>query len=133
MGGRRRLSAAQPRMLGHHDGPEGAAFRRAWRALVGEFGPPPVGSLLAMEMGRVAVAHVNLVAATEALSSARRTRAIGRGRRPSPRHIERLNRRVGLCDGSYQMALDRLRELVAHHRDGHSSLEHLRQRYEAPS
>ncbi len=117
MGGRRRLTAGQPRMLGRHDAAEGARFRRAWRALIGEFGQPEPDSLLALEMGRTAVAHANLVAATEALSLARRTRATGKGRRPGGKAIERLNRRVGLCDRSYREALDHLRVMVA--KNGH--------------
>jgi hypothetical protein len=113
MGGRGRLTAGQPRALGRHDGLEGAVFRRAWASLVGEFGQPEPRSLLRLEMARAAVACVNFEVATRALVDARRAREKGRGRRPSPRAIERLCRRQGLADGSYSQALDKLRELVA--------------------
>ena len=61
----------------------------------------------------MALLEVNLTAASRALEAARRQRTTGKGRRPSERRIERLARRVRLEDGSYQAALDRLRELTA--------------------
>ena len=111
MGGRSPLSAGQPRVLGRHDGWQGAIFRRAWRALVAEFGLPPSGSLLHLEMGRVAGLYVTQEAATRRLADARRARATGRGRRPSESEILRLETRVGLTDVSFVAGLDRLREL----------------------
>lgn len=106
-------------MLGRHDGAEGARFRRAWRALVAEYGQPARGSLLALEMGRVAVAYSNLLAASEALATVRRARATGRGRRPSERSVERCARRQGLADASYSQAIDKLGLMVAAVRAAH--------------
>lgn len=116
MGGRRRLKGDAPRLLGRHDGPAGRAYRRAYDALAQEFGPFP-SPLLRFEAGRVAVAMLNLEYASTALAAARRLRERGKGRRPSPREIERLSRRQGLADASYSAALARLRELAG--RDGH--------------
>jgi hypothetical protein len=115
MGGRRRLRAGAPRLLGRHDGARGRAYRRAFNALAAEF---DLGSALArLEAGRVAVAWCNLEAATEALEAARQSRESGKGRRPSPREIERLARRQGLANADYSQALVQLRELVE--RNGH--------------
>jgi hypothetical protein len=105
VGGRRRLRAGAPRLLGRHDGVDGRAYRRAWAALVAEYGQPAPGSLVRLEMGRAAVAWVNLQASTHALAAARRRR-----RRPSARDLERLRRRHGLDDLTYSGALGRLRE-----------------------
>jgi hypothetical protein len=110
MGGRRRLSAGAPRLLGSHSGARGRAYRRAFNALVAEF--DLASALARLEAGRVAVAWVNLEASSESLEAARRAREEGRGRRPSPRTIERLARRQGLADQSYAQALAALRELV---------------------
>jgi hypothetical protein len=116
-----------PRMLGRHDGAEGARYRRAWKALVAEYGQPVRGSLLALEMGRVAVTYSNLLAASEALAVARRARATGRGRRPSPAKIERLSRRHGLADRSYSEALEKLGEMAARHRPERTADDMLRE------
>ena len=117
MGGRGRLRAGAPRLLGRHDGTRGRAYRRAYNALAAEF---DLGSALArLEAGRTAVAWTNLEAATESLEAARRAREEGRGRRPSPRAIERLARRQGLANADYSQALNQLRELVAG-RNGHA-------------
>lgn len=118
MGGRGRLGAnigGMPRLLGNHRGPRGRAYRRTFEALAAEYGP--FSALGRLEAGRVAVAWVNLVAASESLEAARRAREEGRGRRPSPRAIERLARRQGLADQSYAQALAALRELVAARRE----------------
>ena len=117
MGGRRRLRAGAPRMLGRHDGVRGRWFRHAWTALVAEYGP--FTGLARLEAGRVALAWVNLEAATEALEAARRAREEGRGRRPSPHAIERLYRRQGLADQSYSQALTQLRALIERNHNGH--------------
>jgi hypothetical protein len=102
MGGRRRLRAGAPRLLGRHDGARGRAYRRAFNALAVEF--PLESPLARLEAGRVAVAWCNLEAATEALEAARQSRESGRGRRPSPRAIERLARRQGLANADYSHA-----------------------------
>lgn len=118
MGGRSRLSAGMPRVLGKHDGWQGAIFRRGWRALVAEFGPPLPGSLFRLEMGRVAALYVTQECATRRLAEARQARASGRGRRPSEGRILRLEKRAGLADASFVGGLDRLRALATKH-DGH--------------
>lgn len=110
MAGRRRLKGGAVRLLGKHDGASGRAFRRVFDALAHEFALST--PLARLEASRVAVAWVNLEAATVALEVARHARANGRGRRPGSREIERAARRQGLADTSYSQALDKLRELV---------------------
>jgi hypothetical protein len=111
MSGKRRLKADAPRLLGKHDGEAGRAFRRHYDGLEAELGPFR-SHLLRFEAARVAVAGVNLEAATRALATARRARESGKGRRPSPRDLERLSRRQGLADATYSQALDKLRALA---------------------
>ena len=111
MGGKRRLVGGAVRLLSTHRSTEGVAFRRCYAALVeryGQFGT----QLLRLEASRVAVAWANLEDSTKALSEARRRRAKERGRRPGSRDVERLARRQGLNDNSYQLALSRLEEMV---------------------
>jgi hypothetical protein len=100
------------RLLGTHEGLQGRAFRRGYDALVERFGPFE-SKLLRLEASRVAAAWANLEDATRALADARRRRATGRGRRPASRDVERFARRQGLADGSYQLALNRLEQMVA--------------------
>jgi hypothetical protein len=114
VGGRGRLGGGAPRLLGRHDGARGRAYRRAFNALVAEF--DVTSPLAKLEAGRTALAWTNLEAATESLEAARRAREEGRGRRPSPRTIERLARRQGLANADYAQALAALRELVGAHR-----------------
>jgi hypothetical protein len=110
VGGRGRLGGGMPRLLGRHDDARGRAYRRAYTALAAEF--DLASALARLEAGRVAVAWVNLEASSESLEAARRAREEGRGRRPSPRTIERLARRQGLANADYSQALSQLRELV---------------------
>ncbi len=112
MGGRRRLRAGAPRLLGRHAGRDGRAYARFYAALEADLGPF-ASELVRFEAGRVAVAMLNLEATTRALAAARRARESGKGRRPSTRDVERLARRQGLADQSYAQALDKLRALVA--------------------
>jgi hypothetical protein len=81
-----------------------------YAALEVDYGPF-TSELVRMDAGRVALSWVNLRAATEALDAARLLTR-GHGRRPSPKHIERLARRQGLADMSYAAALDKFRALV---------------------
>lgn len=111
MGGRRRLKAGAPRVLGRHHGTEGRAYRRVYDALAAAL--DLATSLLRYEAGRVAALAVQMEAATRALVDAQRARRAGRGRRPSPRELERLARRQGLADQSYSQALEKLRALAA--------------------
>jgi hypothetical protein len=110
MGGRRRLRAGAPRLLGRHDGARGRAYRRAYSALEAEF--DLTSPLAKLEAGRVSLNWCHLQTATESLEAARRAREEGRGRRPSPRTIERLARRQGLANADFSQALAALRELV---------------------
>jgi hypothetical protein len=111
MRGRRALKGGAPRLLGHHGGTDGKAYRRAFDALGSEFILD--SALLCFEAGRVAMLRVEFEAASVALMEARRKRRVGKGRRPNPRLVEQLARRAGLADGSYSQALDKLRGLVA--------------------
>jgi hypothetical protein len=111
MGGRSRLPGGLPRLLSDHNTVEGRHYRRAYVALETEYGPFRT-DVVRFSAGRVALLEVSLTASSRALDAARRQRAIGKGRRPSERQLERLARRVGLDDGSYQAALDRLREMA---------------------
>jgi uncharacterized protein HemY len=81
-------------------------------ALETEFGPFDT-DVVRFAAGGVALLEVSLTASSRALDAARRQRATGKGRRPSERQLERLARRVGLDDGSYQAALDRMREMTS--------------------
>jgi hypothetical protein len=130
MGGKRRLAADRPRLLGREDGPEGSLARRTWDALRMEFDlSRPLARQLA---GRVIVATVNADASTRALATARRQREHGRGRRPFPRVLERLARRQGLDEGTLGQALDRLRAVAPAARNGAGVLDAYRQRVQAP-
>lgn len=111
MAGRRPLVGGAVRLLGNHSGREGWAFRRCFDALTERFGQFET-RLLRLEASRVSAAWVNLEVATKELSAARRRRSKERGRRPGARDVERLARRQGLADGSYQLALNRLEEMV---------------------
>jgi hypothetical protein len=111
MGGRSALKSGAPRLLQHSNGAEGYAYRRAYATLEVTLGPFAT-DLVRFEAGRVAMAIVQYQAATRALSAAQRTRRVGKGRRPNAQQIERLARRQGLADGSYQAAVTRLEALV---------------------
>src|SRR5262245_29840553 len=98
MSGRRRLSQGN----------------RGFSRVLGRAGAEArLDGLLRLEAGRVCVAWVQFRAATEALQGARRTRRDRKGRRPGGRELERLSRRQGLADATYNQALDRFRELAA--------------------
>ena len=111
MAGKRQLVRGAVRMLGNHHGLDGKIFRRAYDALVERYGQPET-RLLRLEASRVAALWVNLELATRELSTARHRRAKERGRRPGSRDVERLARRQGLADNSYQAGLVRLEEMV---------------------
>jgi hypothetical protein len=110
MAGRTPLKNGAPRLLGRHDGREGRAYQRCYEALAQAFKLDT--PLLRLEAGRVAALRVQLEIATANVMEATRMRRTGRGRRPAVREIERLSRRAGLLDGSYERALERLGELV---------------------
>ncbi len=110
MGGRRRLRAVPQRVFPDHRGPDGVALRRFYAALAADL--PLDTPLLRLEASRVSTLGVLALNATRALTAAQQARATGKGRRPSPREIERLARRQGLADTSYSQALAALRELA---------------------
>jgi len=103
------LKGGVQRLLCDHSGRSGWAFRRALRCARGGVRPLQLARL---EAGRVALAWVNLDAASRALEDARRARANGRGRRPGSRDVGRAARRQGLADQSYAQALAGLRALT---------------------
>jgi hypothetical protein len=107
-----RLKGGIPRLLGRHDGATGRAYRAFYGALVKDLGPFDAGSLLAYQAGQVAVAWLSFVAATEAITEARRKRDTDRGRRPSARGIDRLQHRQQVANRDYSEALASLREAV---------------------
>src|SRR5262245_21312264 len=117
MGGLRRPRTVPERVYADHRTAEAVAHRRLYAVLVSEF--PLTTALLRYEASRVATLGVLATKATRALCDAQRARANGRGRRPSPREIERLARRQGLADASYSQALDKLRGLAAHRTPTH--------------
>ncbi len=121
MAGRRCLRGGKPRLLGKHNTVRGRWYSESWASLVQEFGP--LTGLARLEAGRVAVAWVNVRAATAALEVARLARERETGRRPSSRDLERFSRRQGLAHATYSAALDKLREMV-NGKNGHGGLAH---------
>jgi hypothetical protein len=111
MPGKRPLKRGAYRLLGHHGGVEGKAFRRFYDALEAAYGPFST-ALVRFEASRTAVAAVQVERTTRELVAAQRKRRIGRGRKPNERQVERLARRQGLADGSYAAAVKRLEELT---------------------
>ena len=110
MGSHRALKGGAPRLLEHHGGAEGAAYRRCYAAIVEEYGPlSPLGRL---EAGRTAAAYLQLQTTTRALVAAQRKRRLARGRTINAQQLERLARRQGLADATYSQALDKLRALT---------------------
>ena len=110
MGGRRRLRAGLERVFPDHRAPEGVIYRRVFAALAEEL--PLATPLLSLEASRVAMLGVLALNATRTLVAKQAHARHGKGRRPSPREIERLARRQGLADASYSQALDKLRAVV---------------------
>lgn len=111
MAGRTPLKNGAPRLLGRHDGREGRSYQRCYEALAATFNLTT--PLLRLEAGRVAALRVQLEIATANVMEAQRQRRLGKGRRPNVREVERLSRRAGLLDASYERALERLKELAA--------------------
>jgi hypothetical protein len=69
--------------------------------------------ILRREAERVAFLGVRATEGNRAWAELVEQRRTGRGRRPSPRMIERARRAAALDDNSYQLAADRLRELAS--------------------
>lgn len=105
MSARHRLKGDLPRALGRHDGAQGRAYRRFYTALAQEHGPFPKESLRAYQAAQVASLWLSFVAATEALTEARRRRDTDRGRRPSARAIDRLEHRQQVSNRAFSEAL----------------------------
>ena len=110
MGGKRRLRAGLGRLYPDHRAVEAVAHRRLFAALETELGP--LSPLARREAWRAAALGVECEAAMLALAEARRERRTGKGRKPSPRDVERLARRAGLANLTYAGAVDRLRAMA---------------------
>ena len=122
MAARGRLRGGLERVLGDHRSALGKALRREYLVLVESLainGDP----LLQREASRAAWLRVRSLEAQRAWGQLVEKRRAGRGRRPSPRAIERAARRAALDDGSAVAALDRLRELAG--RNGKPTLAEL--------
>ena len=118
MPGRSPLKGRAPRLLDHHGGMEGRAYRKAYDGLEAMFGPFR-HDFIRFEAGCTAVARLQLERSTRELVMAQRKRRVGRGRKPNERQIERLARRQGLADGTYAAAVKRLEELMQRTALGH--------------
>src|SRR5262245_6545949 len=111
MGCRERLRSGFRPWLADHRSADGWQFRRYVRAAVEIVGPLNGSELVRIEVERYARAGVAYESATRAWAEAVNKRARGKGRRPNPRTIERLSRRMGLADGSLKEATARLEVL----------------------
>jgi hypothetical protein len=116
--GRRRLRGGLERALSDHRSELGKALRREYRALLvglgiaGDLSARRPPSLLEREASRAAWAVVRAREASRAWAAAIEKRRSARGRRPSPRAVERAARRAALDDHAATAAVDRLRELA---------------------
>jgi hypothetical protein len=111
MGGRSRLRGGLERVLPDHRSALEQALRREYRALLDGLaidGDP----LLGREASRVAFLAIRAQESARAWGEVIEKRRTGRGRRPSPRAVERAARRAALDDQTATQALDRLRELA---------------------
>ena len=111
MAGKRALKGGVPRVFGNHLSHDGRSYSRAYQDLEIAFGPF-TSNHVKFEASRVAVLRLQWEHWTKELATAQGKRRNGRGRRPSPREVERLARRQGLADGSYAAALQRFEGLV---------------------
>jgi hypothetical protein len=116
MSTKRRLLGGFVRVLGDHRSALGVALRREHRVIVSGLGIDPADALLQREAGRVALLTVRAQESARTWAALIEKRRAGRGRRPSPRMIERAARRAALDDATATQALDRLRGLVGEHR-----------------
>jgi hypothetical protein len=98
-----------PRVYRDHRTGIGAAYRRVYVAIAREHGPFDPGSLWALQAAQAASLWLSFVAATESLTEARERRASDRGRRPSPRQIDRLEHRQQVASRAFAEALDALK------------------------
>jgi hypothetical protein len=83
-----------PRLLGEHKGAQAATYRRVYRELAEQHGPPKARSFTARLMGIAALAYTEVEEASTALAKARHLHATGSGRRPGEVIINRLRRRL---------------------------------------
>ena|SRR5690349_6451164 len=88
------------------------AFVRDYHALERRNGPFD-DDVLAQQAIGVVMFHHEFQASAGGLRRAQEQRTQGKGRRPSPREIERLKRRMGLSWQTYDAALRRLEDLAA--------------------
>jgi hypothetical protein len=109
MSPRGRLRGGMPRVYRDHRTGIGAAYRRVYEAISREHGPFEPGGLRALQASQAASLWLSFVAATETLTEARERRASDRGRRPSPRLIDRLEHRQQVASRAFAEALDALK------------------------
>ncbi len=107
----RPLSAGLVRVFGDHRGPLARAYRREYLALLAGLAING-DALLRREAARVALLTVRAREGASAWAGLIEKRRVGRGRRPSPRAVERAARRAALDDQGATQALDRLRALA---------------------
>jgi len=117
------LGRAMPRRFLSHKGVMGTAFRTHYASLEESYGP------FSTELQRQAAAdaaqyHCVKLLATQAWEQAQVTRTTGKGRRPNQSAVIRLAKRMALESQSYQLAVNRLRELTPK-AEGHRDLSHL--------
>jgi hypothetical protein len=115
MSGKGRLLGGLERVLPDHRSALGKALRREFHALLASLAPDG-DPLLRREASRVALLAVRSRESGRVWAELAERRRLGRGRRPSPRMVERAARRAALDDASHVQALDRLRGLAAQHR-----------------
>src|SRR5215471_16405618 len=110
MPGKARLSGGLARVFPDHRARIARAYRAEFDVLRVTFNL--TDPLLLREVARVAMLAVRAREANRAWGDLVAERRTGRGRRPSPRQIERARRAAALDDLQYATAADRLRELA---------------------
>jgi hypothetical protein len=111
MTARHRLQGGLARRFPDHRGTLARAYRADYEALCASLSING-DMILRREAERVAFLGVRAAEANRAWAELVEKRRQGRGRRASPREIERARRAAALDDNSYQVAADRLRELA---------------------
>lgn len=123
----RALRSGARRIFGRHDGVAGRQFNRHYRALAQRLGP--FDGISRDYASAVAGLWVQWTEAAETLANAQRLRKEGKGRRPSPGQIARLQKRAGLAWASYDAALKRLGEIGKSTPGDDPTLQALRARF----
>ncbi|MBI2526596.1 MAG: hypothetical protein HYY95_07905 [Candidatus Rokubacteria bacterium] len=100
------------RVFRDHRGPLARGYRHGYLALLAGLGIDG-DALLRREAARVALLSLRAGEAARVWAELVEQRRAGRGRRPSPRQVERAARRAALDDASAAQALATLRALAA--------------------